>query len=128
MFDRIFQHLMENNLLNPNQSGFMPDDSCRYINLFQLPEIYVSCASTNPSFEVRGVFRYSISKALNRVWREGLIYKTKCMAVTGDLLTLIESFLFERQQSVVLNGEKSSNQTWCASGFNSLVHYFLQVI
>ena len=46
------------------------------------------------------------------------------MAVTGDLLTLIESFLLERQQRVALNGHKSDNQTWCASEFNSLVYYF----
>ena len=69
-----------------------------------------------------------ISKAFDRVWHEGLIYKTKCMAVTGDLLTLIESFLFEKQQRVVLNGQESNNQTWCALGFNSLVHYFLKNI
>ena len=50
------------------------------------------------------------------------------MAVKGDLLTLIESFLFERQQRVVPNGQESDNQTWCASGFNSLVHYFFKYI
>ena len=64
-----------------------------------------------------------ISKAFDRVWHEGLVYKTKCIAVTGDLLTLIESFSFERQQSVVRNGKESDNQTWYASGFTSLVHY-----
>ena len=42
------------------------------------------------------------------------------MTVKGDPLTLIESFLFERQQRVVLNGKESDNQTWCTSGFNSL--------
>ena len=42
------------------------------------------------------------------------------MTVKGDLLTLIESFLFERQQRVALNGRESDNQTWCTSGFNSL--------
>ena len=65
-----------------------------------------------------------ISKAFDRVWHKGLICKTKCMAVTGDLLTLIEPFLFERQHRFVLNGQESDNQTWCALGFNSLVHYF----
>ena len=28
IFDTIFQHLTGNKLLNPNQSGFMPGDSC----------------------------------------------------------------------------------------------------
>ena len=70
--------------------------------------IHEICASfdANPSLEVRGVF-INISKAFDRVWHEGLIYKIKCMGVKGDLLSLIESFLFERQQRVVLNGQES---------------------
>ena len=48
-----------------------------------------------------------ISKAFDRVWHEGLIYKIKCMGVKGDLLALTESFLFKRQQRVVLNGQES---------------------
>ena len=57
------------------------------------------------------VFFLDISKAFDRVWHEGLIYKIKCMGVKGDLLALIESFLFERQQRVVLNGQESEWQT-----------------
>ena len=58
------------------------------------------------------------------VWHEGLMYKTKFMAVKSDVLTLIESFLLDRQQRIVLNGQESDNQTRCTSGFNSLAHYF----
>ena len=46
------------------------------------------------------------------------------MAVKGDLQLL--SFLFERQQRVVLNEQESDNQTWYASGFRSLVRYFFE--
>ena len=53
------------------------------------------------------VFFLDISKAFDRVWHEGLIYKIKCMEVKGDLLALIESFLLKRQQRVVLNGQES---------------------
>ena len=77
----------------------MPGDSC----IYQL--IYASF-DANPSLEVRGVF-LGISKAFDRVWHEGLIYQIKYMGVKGDLLALIESFLFERQQRVVLNGQES---------------------
>ena len=55
IFDRIFQHLMENNLLNPNQSDFMPGDHCIHQLISLACEIYISFAS-NPSLEVRGVF------------------------------------------------------------------------
>ena len=84
-----------NKLLNPNQSGFMPGDSCIHQRLSVINEIYASF-DANPSLEVRGVF-LDISKAFDRVWPEWLIYKIKCMGVKGDLPPLIESFLFERQ-------------------------------
>ena len=46
---------MENNLLNPNQSGFMPGNSCIHQLISVTHEIYVSF-DFNPSLEVRGVF------------------------------------------------------------------------
>ena len=83
----------------------MPGDSCIYQLISFTHEIYGSF-DANPSLEVRGVF-LGISKAFDRVWHKGLIYKIKYMGVKGDLLALIESFLFERQQRVVLNGQES---------------------
>ena len=126
IFDKIFQHLMENNLLNPNQSSFIPGYSCIHQLISITYKIYMSLLLPVPH-ESLEVF-LDISKAFDQVWHEGLIYKTKYMAVTGDLQTLIKSFLFERQQRVVVNEQESGNQIWCASGFNSLVHYFFKNI
>ena len=89
-----------NKLLNPNQSGFMPGNSCIHQLISITHEIYASFDAN------RGVF-LDISKVFDRVWHEGLIYKKKCIGVKGDLLALIESFLFKRQQRVVLNGQES---------------------
>ena len=50
-----------------------------------------------------------ISKAFDRVWHEGFIYKIKSIGVTGPPLELIQSFLSHRFQRVVLNGQSS---TW----------------
>ena len=83
----------------------MLGDSCLHRLTSIIHEMYASF-DANPSLVVRGVF-LDISKAFDRVWHEGLIYKIKCMGVKGDLLALIESFLFERQQRVVLNGQES---------------------
>ena len=55
IFDTIFQHLLVNKLLNPNQSGFIPGDSCIHQLISVTHEIYASFDS-NPSLEVRGVF------------------------------------------------------------------------
>ena len=42
------------------------------------------------------------------MWHDGLIYKINCIAITGNSLNLIESFLSNRFQRVVLHGQSSS--------------------
>ena len=75
---------MENNLLDPNQSGFMPGDSCIHQLISITHEISASFDS-NLSLEVRGAF-LGISRAFDRVYHAGLIYKIKHMGVKGDFL------------------------------------------
>ena len=48
-----------------------------------------------------------ISKAFDKVWHEGLIFKLETIGISGNLLNLFESFLSDRQQRVVLNGQHS---------------------
>ena len=83
----------------------MPGDSSIHELISVTHEIYTSF-DANPSLEVSGVF-LDISKTFDWVWHEGLIYKIKCMGVKDDLLIMVGSFLFERQQRVVLNGQES---------------------
>ena len=49
-----------------------------------------------------------ISKAFNRVWHEGLLFKLQQYGISGELITLIKDFLSCRKQRVVLNGQHSS--------------------
>ena len=58
--------------------------------------------------EVRSVF-LDISKAFDKVWHDGIIYKLTQNGVLGNLLNLLENSLKERKQRVVLNGQVS---TW----------------
>ena len=60
-----------------------------------------------PTLEVRGVF-LDISKTFDRVWHEALIYKIKSIGISGPLLKLIESFLSNRYQRVLFNGQSST--------------------
>ena len=53
--------------------------------------------------EVRTVF-CDISKAFDRVWHAGLIYKLEVAGVTGEVLRWFESYLSDRRQRVVLPG------------------------
>ena len=48
-----------------------------------------------------------ISKAFDKVWRDGLILKLKNHGISGPLLALIESYLSNRKQRIVLNGKCS---------------------
>ena len=49
-----------------------------------------------------------ISKAFDKVWHEGLLFKLKQNGISGHLLRILEKFLNERKQRVVLNGQTSS--------------------
>ena len=82
-----------------NQSGFRPSDSCEYQLLSIVHDIYASFDCC-PSLEVRGVF-LDISKAFDRVWHEGLIYKLQSLGISGLPLKCIESFLSNISQSLI---------------------------
>ena len=48
-----------------------------------------------------------MSKAFDKVWHEGLIFKLRQNGVKGKLISLLENYLNSREQRVVLNGESS---------------------
>ena len=57
------------------------------------------------------MFFLYISKSSDRVWQKGHNYKINCLGGKGDLLTLINFYLFERHQRVFLNGQESQRLT-----------------
>ena len=54
-----------------------------------------------------GVF-LDISKAFDKVGHESLLFKLQSYGIEGDLLRLLKTYLTERQQRLVLNGQTSS--------------------
>ena len=62
----------------------------------------------NPPLDVPSVY-LDISKAFDRVWHDGLIYKLKRCGVSGLFLSLIINFLKDRKQRTVLNGQCSDS-------------------
>ena len=83
IFNRIYNHLLKENILNPNQSGFRPSDSCINQLLAITHEIF-KAFDCNPPLEV------------------------KSMGISGELLNLLENYLSDRYQRVALNGQTSS--------------------
>ena len=62
--------------------------------------------SLDDGLKVRGVF-LEISKAFDKVWHKGLIYKLKQNGIKGNLLDTLINFPNDRKQRVVLNGKYS---------------------
>ena len=93
-------------MLTPHQCEFRPNDSCIYLLISVVHNIYADF-DDNPSLEVRGNF-LDISKALDKVWHKVFLYKLESLGILGNLLlNLFRSFLNDRHQRLVLNGQRS---------------------
>ena len=68
---------------------------------------YLNRSWQHPTLEMRANF-LDISKAFDKVWHEGLLFKLERIGISGNLLSLLKSFLSNRFQRVVLNGQCSS--------------------
>ena len=106
IFNKLYNYLHSNNLITKNQSGFRPGDSTTNQLLYLLDEIHQAFDNIE-SYEVRAVF-LDISKAFDKVWHDGLIFKLEQNGVTGSLLLLFKDYLSNRNQRVVLNGSYSN--------------------
>ena len=79
-------------------------DSCINQILSINHEIY---QSSDDEFEVRVVY-LDISKAFDKIWYKGIIFKVKQNGISGKLLSLLSDFLKERKQRVTVNAQLSS--------------------
>ena len=105
IFNNLYNYLNTNNLITKNQSGFRPGDSTTNQLLYLVNEIYEAFEDPN-SLEAWAVF-LDISKAFDKVWHDGLIFKLKQNGVSGGVLKLFECYLSNRKQRVVINGSYS---------------------
>ena len=92
-------------MITKNQSGFRPCDSTTNQLLYLLDEIHQAFDSTK-SLEVRAVF-LDISKAFDKAWHDGFIFKLQQNGISGNLLRLIQNYLDDRKQRVVIDGSYS---------------------
>ena len=99
----MFEFFIAISFISKNQSGFRPIDSCINQLLSITHEI---CQSFDGNLEVRAVF-LDISKAFDKIWHKGLIFKLKQNGTSDKILNIITDFLSFRKQRVVLNGQAS---------------------
>ena len=100
IFVSIYDFIDNNKIFNNNQSRFIPSNSF----IHQLIVITHYIFDANPSMQACGVF-LNLFKAFDRVQHDGLFFKRNSNEIDGNLFKLIESFLSNRYQRVLLNGQ-----------------------
>ena len=99
----MFNFLKEHEVLTRLQSEFVPGDSTAN----QLVDIYNTfCKALDDGKEVRAVF-CDISKAFDRVWHKGLLFKLKQSGIGSTLLQWLANYLLHRKQRVLIPGGSS---------------------
>ena len=99
----MFEFFIEINLISENQSDFKPGDSCINQLLSITHEIY---QSFDNSLKIRVAF-LDISKAFDKVWHNGLIFKLERNGISDIILNATIDFLSFRKQQVILNQQAS---------------------
>ena len=103
IYKHLYNHLISNNLIYAKQSGFLTGHS----TVYQLIDIYNQLAHSLDS-KLHTCFIFcDISKAFDRVWHRGLIFKLKQCGFSGQILQWIRSYLSNRKQKVFVGSSLS---------------------
>ena len=106
IYNSFFNHFVSNKRFTRLPSGFLPGNSC-IAQLLSIIHKMQTNFDSNPPANVRGVF-LDISKAFDNVWHKGRLYKLKLYGVEGKLLSVLECYLRDQKQRVLLNGQNSN--------------------
>ena len=98
VFKHIHNHLLENIILFKYQSGFLPNHSTTY----QLIDIYHHVCQTFDNEQFSCMIFCDMSKAFDRVWHRGLLFKLRQHGIAGPLFACISDYLSNRTQRVVV--------------------------
>ena len=101
----LHNYLHANKLIYEKQSGFLPGHS----TVFQLIDIYHNIThSLDNKLNTCMVF-CDISKAFDRVWHKGLIFKLNQNGIEGPLLNWLNNYLSNRSQQVFVGTSLSKS-------------------
>ena len=96
----LYNYLTQNKLLTPANSGFKKGDGTINQLIYLIHNIYMGLENNK---DVKLIF-LDFSKAFDRVWHKGLIYKLERLGIGGKLLGLLKDYLSDRSQRVAING------------------------
>ena len=100
---RLVAYLEKSKLFTDIQYGFRSFRSTADI-LTVLTDRFYRCLDKGGCSRAIGL---DISKAFDRVWHAGLLYKLKAYGICGEIFNIISSFLSDRSLKVVLDGKSS---------------------
>ena len=103
IFTELYNYFKTNHLFHKLQSAYQENDSTVYQLLKLVHEIHTAIEKGH---EVRGVF-LDLSKAFDKTWHKGLLFKLRQYGISNPLLSWIESYLSDRKQRVVIKGQAS---------------------
>ena len=106
IFTNLYNYLTANHLITQKQSGFRPGDSAINQLLSLVNEVHAAF-DNKKCLEVRSIY-LDMSKAFDKVWHEGLTFKLQQNGIEGNLLDLLQNYLNNRKQRVVINGFESN--------------------
>lgn len=105
MFKHIYNHTEQ--LIYNRQSGFLPGHS----TVYQLIDIYHQICQSFDNRQFTCMVFCDISKAFDRVWHKGILFKLQQNGINGIVLNWIENYLTGRKQSVTMRSTASDIKT-----------------
>jgi hypothetical protein len=99
----MYKYLSENRLLTAKNSGFKENDSTINQLIYIVHNIYKNLESKKDTCMIF----LDLSKAFDRVYHPGLLFKLKQMGFEGNFLKWLNSYLSHRQTRVLLNSQCS---------------------
>ena len=100
----IMDHLEDHKILNSIQHGFSQKRSCES-QLITAINDFSNCL--NEKGQIDSIL-LDFSKAFDKVDHRGLLLKLERYGISGQFLKWMESFLFHRTQTVIVDGKESS--------------------
>jgi len=103
VFNDLYSFCIANNILTPKNSGFKLLDSTVYQLIHIVDKIHKGLDDKKDACMVF----LDISKAFDKVYHKGLLFKLRQFGIAGNLYSWLESYLTDRYSRVVLSGKKS---------------------
>ena len=104
IYDKIYTFLISKNLLTDKNSGFRSGDDTLYQPLAMSHELH---EALDNGHDMRIVFM-DMPKTYDKVCHKGVIFKLKRKGIDGLLLKWFISYLENRFQRVVIDGQSSN--------------------